>query len=195
MAKWKLFSKKKENQHTEITEIELEPKDEIESKQENEIVEESNENQEELPILDYEETLYSKDVQRKYLEKKEKIVNKQWKRTSWESVTTIEENIDSLNQKKFSKMAKGGVVEKKLDKILEKKHRKPSNVIYVVSRPQPGQLRGDWAVRSHGKIYSHHRKKIVAIKAARQIAKEKEATVMIQKTNGTFSRGFKPRTD
>ncbi len=92
-------------------------------------------------------------------------------------------------------MIKSGAVEKKLDKILEKKHRKPSNVIYVVSRPQPGQLKGDWAVRSHGKIYSHHRKKIVAIKAARQIAKEKEATVMIQKTNGTFSRGFKPRTN
>ena len=124
----------------------------------------------ELPILDYEETLYSKDVRRKFPEKKEEIVSKQWKRTSWESVGTIEENIDSLNQRKFSRMVKGGAVEKKLDKILEKKHRKPSNVIYVVSRPQPGQLKGDWAVRSHGKIYSHHRKKIVAIKAARQIA-------------------------
>jgi hypothetical protein len=195
LAKWKLFDRKKEPQQPKIKEIEVEPRDELVTKPDNEIIEENNEEQEELPILDYKETLYSKDVRRKFPEKKEEIVSKQWKRTSWESVETIEENIDSLNQRKFSKMVKGGAVEKKLDKILEKKHRKPSNVIYVVSRPQPGQLRGDWAVRSHGKIYSHHRKKIVAIKAARQIAKEKEATVMIQKTNGTFSRGFKPRTD
>ncbi len=195
MVKWKLFDRKKEPQQPKIKEIEVEPRDEIVTKPDNEIIEENNEEQEELPILDYEETLYSKDVKRKFPEKKEKIVSKQWKRTSWESVDTIEENIDSLNKRKFSRMIKSGAVEKKLDKILEKKHRKPSNVIYVVSRPQPGQLKGDWAVRSHGKIYSHHRKKIVAIKAARQIAKEKEATVMIQKTNGTFSRGFKPRTN
>ena len=194
MVKWKLFNTKKEPQQPKTKEIEVEPRDEIVTKPDNEIIEENNEEHQELPILDYEETLYSKDVRRKFPEKKEEIVSKQWKRTSWESVGTIEENIDSLNQRKFSRMVKGGAVEKKLDKILEKKHRKPSNVIYVVSRPQPGQLKGDWAVRSHGKIYSHHRKKIVAIKAARQIAKEKQATVMIQKTNGTFSRGFKPRT-
>ena len=102
MAKWKLFDRKKETQQLDIKEIEVEPKDEIKPKLDNEIIEENNEIQEELPILDYEETLYSKDVQRKYPEKKEKIVNKQWKRTSWESVTTIEENIDSLNQKKIS---------------------------------------------------------------------------------------------
>jgi len=194
LVKWKLFDRNKGKQHPEIKEIEVKLKDETESKPENDIVEEYTEEQEEIPILDYKETLYSIDGQRKYPEKKEKIVDKHRKRTSWESIDTIEENIDTLNQREFSKMVKGGAVEKKLDKILEKKHRKPSNVIYVVSRPQPGQLKGDWAVRSHGKIYSHHRKKIVAIKAARQIAKEKEATVMIQKTNGTFSRGFKPRT-
>ncbi|HDD57432.1 MAG TPA: DUF2188 domain-containing protein [Thermoplasmatales archaeon] len=76
---------------------------------------------------------------------------------------------------------------------METKDRKPSNVIYVVSKPQPGQVRGDWAVRSHGKIFSHHRTKLAAIKAARRIAKEREATVMVQNTDGTFSMGFKPR--
>ena len=73
------------------------------------------------------------------------------------------------------------------------KHRKPSNVIYVVSRPQPGQVRGDWAVRGHGKIYSHHRTKEKAVQNARIIARERGATVMVQRTNGTFSKGFKPR--
>ena len=79
------------------------------------------------------------------------------------------------------------------DDIEEKKDRSPSNVIYVVNRPQPGQLRGDWAVRGHGKIYSHHRIKQMAIKQARIIARKRDATVMIQKTDGTFSEGFKPR--
>lgn len=194
MAKWKLFKRKKEKQDTEIKEIEVEPIDETVSKPEKEVVEEDDEKQEELPILDYKETLYSEEGKQKHPEKKEKIEKKELKRTSWESIDTIEENIDTLNQRKFSRKVKGGALEKKVDKIFKKKHRKPSNVIYVVSRPQPGQLRGDWAVRSHGKIYSHHRKKVVAIKAAREIAKEKEATVMIQKTDGTFSRGFKPRS-
>ena len=71
--------------------------------------------------------------------------------------------------------------------------RKPPNVIYVVNRPQPGQVRGDWAVRGHGKIYSHHRTKDMAIKKAREIASMRSATVMIQKMNGTFSTSFKPR--
>jgi len=74
-----------------------------------------------------------------------------------------------------------------------KKDSKPSNVIYVVSKPQPGSVKGDWAVRGHGKIYSHHRTKETAIKKARIIAKERSATVMVQKTDGTFSEGFKPK--
>jgi len=73
------------------------------------------------------------------------------------------------------------------------KDKKASNVIYVVSKPQPGQVKGDWAVRGHGKIYSHHRTKETAIKEAKKIAKKKEATVMIQKTDGTFSEGVKPK--
>ena len=79
------------------------------------------------------------------------------------------------------------------EKIKTKINKKPSNVIYVVSRPQPGQVRGDWAVRGHGKIYSHHRTKEKAIQNARIIARERSATVMVQRTNGTFSKGFKPR--
>jgi hypothetical protein len=85
------------------------------------------------------------------------------------------------------------VQQKVIETAEEVAHRKPSNVIYVVSKPQPGQVKGDWAVRSHGKIYSHHRKQENAIKAARKIAKEKDATVMIQGTDGKFREGFKPK--
>jgi hypothetical protein len=87
------------------------------------------------------------------------------------------------------------VVEKtiRIEDEKDKSDRKPSNVIYVVNKPQPGQVRGDWAVRGHGKIYSHHRTKINAIRAARKIARERDATVMVQRTDGTFSMGFKPK--
>jgi len=71
--------------------------------------------------------------------------------------------------------------------------KKLANVIYVVSNPQPGQIRGDWAVRSHGKIYSYHRTKINAINNARKIARSRDSTVMVQNTDGTFSIGFKPK--
>ena len=73
------------------------------------------------------------------------------------------------------------------------KHRKPSNVIYVVNRPQPGQVKGDWAVRGHGKIYSSHRTKIKAIENAKKIAKKRKATIMIQNINGTFSKAIKSK--
>ena len=86
------------------------------------------------------------------------------------------------------------VEEKKEGKSEEESKKKPSNVIYVVSKPQPGQVKGDWAVRSHGKIFSHHRKKETAIKAARKIAVKRDATVMVQNTDGTFSDGFKPKS-
>jgi len=75
----------------------------------------------------------------------------------------------------------------------QKTETKPSNVIYVVNRPQPGQVKGDWAVRSHGKIYSSHRTQENAIKAAKKIAKEKNATVLIQGVDGKFRDSLKPK--
>jgi hypothetical protein len=94
-------------------------------------------------------------------------------------------------RKKGKKTKPKPVVKK--EELKEETTKKSSNVIYVVSKPQPGQVRGDWAVRSHGKIFSHHRTKDNAIKAARKIAREREATVMVQNTNGKFSVGFKPK--
>ena len=113
----------------------------------------------------------------------------------WRDVDSIEEDVDTLHIKKAKKPVTE--VDKKVDKLIEKnkeKHkRKPSNVIYVVSKPQPGEVKGDWAVRSHGKIFSHHKTKEKAIEEARKIAKKRDATVMVQNTDGTFSDGFKPR--
>ena len=112
----------------------------------------------------------------------------------------IEEKIDNLHKTRAQKPVTE--LDKKVDKLISKvklkkehktKTRKPSNVIYVVSDPQPGEVRGDWGVRNHDKFFSHHKTKENAIEAARKIAKEKAATVMVQNTDGTFSDGFKPR--
>jgi hypothetical protein len=75
----------------------------------------------------------------------------------------------------------------------KKVNKKTANVVYVVNKPQPGQVKGDWAVRTHGKIFSHHRTQQNAIKAARIIAKKRDATVLIQSLSGAFREGFKPK--
>ncbi|HDQ16200.1 MAG TPA: DUF2188 domain-containing protein [Bacteroidetes bacterium] len=97
-------------------------------------------------------------------------------------------NMPFLRKKKSKK-----TVTKKEEKVEEDIKKKSPNVVYVVSKPQPGEVRGDWAVRSRGKIFSHHKTKATAIKEARKIAKQRDATVLVQNTDGTFSDGFKPR--
>ena len=153
-------------------------------------------------LAEYHETLHSVDVASEDNDssyQREGVVLSEQR--FWRDVKTIEENVDSIS-KHVPKTFEAGL-DKTVDEILVKikrklvktkeKPRKPSNVIYVVSKPQPGQVRGDWAVRSHGKIYSYHRLKESAIKQARNIARERNATVLIQNTDGTFSEGFKPR--
>jgi len=153
-------------------------------------------------LVEYHETLHSVDVasENKDSSYQQEDVTLSEQRI-WRDVKAIEENVDNISKYKPKTSETG--LNKTIDRILtktkeklaktEKKHRKPSNVIYVVSKPQPGQVRGDWAVRSHGKIFSYHRLKESAIKQARNIARERSATVLIQNTDGTFSEGFKPR--
>jgi hypothetical protein len=144
-------------------------------------------------VVEYHETLYSDrpNQHRSNTSFHRKLIFK--------DVQSVESDIDDIDKEHN---VQNGNIEKKVDSILsrdskkdtkEPSHRKPANVIYVVSKPQPGQVKGDWAVRSHYKIFSHHRTKQAAIKNARKIASEKEATVLVQNTDGTFSTGFKPR--
>ena len=146
-------------------------------------------------ILTHNEVIYSSEnVKSTKKSEKPKIKTISEQRT-YRDVEGIEKKIDNLTKNRLKELSINTSVNTKVDTIIikKKKHRKPSNVIYVVSKPQPGQVKGDWAVRSHGKIYSHHRTKENAIKTAREIARKKEATVLVQNTDGTFSEGFKPR--
>jgi hypothetical protein len=150
----------------------------------------------EEPLVEYEETLYAQDAS---APKQQPMIPTTMSSPIYRNVERIEEDIDTLSKRKKSRAPASydDDISSKVDKALSKRprvtHRKPANVIYVVSRPQPGQVRGDWAVRSHGKIFSHHRTKEVAIRKAREIARERDATVLIQRMDGTFSEGFKPR--
>jgi len=148
-------------------------------------------------ILTHNETLYSIENSKNSKKSKKTInINTQpvSEQRTWRDIEGIEKKIDKLSKNKIKNLAIDNTLNNKVDKIItKKKQRKPSNVIYVVSKPQPGQVKGDWAVRSHGKIFSHHRTKENAIKTARVIARKKEATILVQNTDGTFSEGFKPR--
>jgi len=151
-------------------------------------IEETDDTIDEETIAEYHETLYAENKTSSTKNVDPLIVR---------NLSGIEKDIDSLRYSNVKPLETS--LEKKVDAILSKKpinktRRKPSNVIYVVSKPQPGQVKGDWAVRSHGKIFSHHRTKQAAISKAREIARKKEATVMVQNTDGTFSNGFKPRS-
>lgn len=190
MSRWKLFGKSKEEEISP-------PEDTIgEEKTEEEF--ETTQKLEDQPLVEYNETLYSTG----YTPKKA-ISSKKGKTASsdqriWRDVDDIEDKIDTLHISRAKKPVTE--IDRKVDKIVskvkiikEEKTGKPSNVIYVVSKPQPGEVRGDWAVRSHSKIFSHHKTKKKAIEKARKIAKERSATVMVQNTDGTFSDGFKPK--
>jgi len=189
MARWRLFSRLKLKEEEKTKPQQSKDEDIKDSQKSND--KDENIQDDEVILAEYKETLYTSSHASK--KQKRHVLSDQ---RIWRDMDSIEKNIDSLEVKKTVKP----VVEldKKVDRILTKNieshpQKKPSNIIYVVSKPQPGQVKGDWAVRGHGKIYSHHRKKESAIEQARKIAKEKDATVLIQNTDGTFSKGFKPK--
>lgn len=176
---FKSSKKKKSDDDTQVSE------ETYENNQENDV--------KDRQVIEYHETLYS---DRPNTQSSTHPIHR---KLLLNNVHTVESDIDSIGKEKH---IENGNIEKKVDSVLEKKKsdelkpstkRKPANVIYVVSKPQPGQVKGDWAVRSHHKIFSHHRTKQAAIKKARSVALEKDSTVLVQNTDGTFSNGFKPR--
>ena len=192
MSRWKLFSKSKLKEE-EIPKPQEKVEDEKTPEPETEVSKEQNLKEEEEIFAQYNETLYSGS--QSAVKGKKQILTDQ---RIWRDMKSIERNIDTMDVKKVVKPVER--LEEKVDNIISgRKERKipppkkPPNVIYVVSRPQPGQVKGDWAVRGHGKIYSHHRLKESAITQARKIAKQKGATVLIQNTDGTFSGSYKPK--
>jgi hypothetical protein len=126
VAKWKLFnrSKGKEEAPTEVKKtIEHIGKSEEKTK-----IPGTREESEEVPVKEYNETLYSKgSVQKQpaktFPEKKQPL-----KRTSWESARTIEQNVDTMGRKltelSGTRTQTSSDTDKKVDFILLKKKGK-----------------------------------------------------------------------
>ena len=193
MIKWRLFGKSKDDDETISEKDFQEPNEKLSE------IDESSEDIEDIddqPLAEYHETLESGKPSTKSFSIPQGDYDSNQR--IWRDIVLIEEKVDQLHKTRAEKPITE--IDKKVDQLIidvdvgkKESKRKPANVIYVVSKPQPGQVRGDWAVRSHNKIYSHHRKKQSAIKEARKIAKTKDATVLVQNTDGTFSESFKAR--
>ena len=87
---------------------------------------------------------------------------------------------------------------KKIEKLQKKDNslkKQKNNVLYVVKYVNSDRKNIKWAVRSKNKLISYHIKKQAALKNARKIAKDKKLRILVQKTNGQFSYGFKTKTE
>jgi hypothetical protein len=135
LARWKLFGRSKSKEEETIKEIDIpiqEP-EEIEKPVEEatedkeaveEITEEVVEKPEETPVTEHHETLYSEgDAPKKSEETKPS--EEPWKRSSWESPSAIEKNVDDIDQKKIDerRVSESGDIEDKVDRLLAKKKK------------------------------------------------------------------------
>lgn len=123
MAKWKLFNRSKGKEEAP-TEVET-TTEHIGESEEKPKIPETREESKEVPIKEYNETLYSKgSVQKQsattFPEKKQPL-----KRTSWESPGTIEHNVDDMGRKQTklpgTRTQTSSDTDKKVDRILSKK--------------------------------------------------------------------------
>ncbi len=126
MVKWKLFNWLKTKEEVE-TNGKL-ATEEIQKSEEKQIKPKIKEEAKEVPIKEYNETLYSKGFAQKepmalYQEKKQPL-----KRTSWENSETIEHTVDSMRQKQKGTRTNSTQTiidtDKKVDFILLKKKKK-----------------------------------------------------------------------
>jgi len=129
-----LFGKSKEKKQGMEKEIDIPiiEDEEITEKKE-ELFFETNESTEETPITEYHETLYSSEHPSK--KGKETL-----RRKSWESTSTIEKNVDTIDKKKTAyKQTSAGSndIERKVDRLLSSKGIKTTTKKKVESSVVP----------------------------------------------------------
>ena len=124
MARWKLFRKSKDTKKEADTEVELPPfqetKEDIQPTEHEPM--ESDEKQEDKPVTEYHETLYSEGTAPKKTESTPP--EEPWKRKNWESASTIEKNVDKIDPEKTEHQHKTSEIEDiehKVDRLLAKK--------------------------------------------------------------------------
>jgi len=123
VAKWKLFNRSKGKEEAP-TEVEMTTEHIRESEEKLNIPETRGE-AEEVPIKEYNETLYSKGSVQKQPATTLPEKKRPLKRTSWESLGTIEHNVDDIGRKQTelpgTRTQTSNDTDKKVDFILLKK--------------------------------------------------------------------------
>jgi len=124
LTKWKLLKKSKIEEDT-YAELEMAPHETKDQKKTEETPPIVKEETEVTPVKEYTEVLYSRNAAQKQptsavIEKREQL-----KRTSWESPSTIEHNVDAMEKQppesNGSVAQSNTVIDKKVDRILSKK--------------------------------------------------------------------------
>ena len=124
MTKWKLFKKSKIQEGT-YAELEMVPDETKDPKKTEETPPIVKEETQVAPVKEYTEVLYSRNAAQKQptsavVEKREQL-----KRTSWESPSTIEHNVDAMKKQPPESNGSGTqsntVIDKTVDRILSKK--------------------------------------------------------------------------
>jgi len=119
MARWKLFGRSKSIDE----EPECEESFQIET--EETILSETDQDTEDSTMVEYHETLYSKDSKSKKLSKSQQTHKSPSDQRIWRDVNSIEENIDGLDKSKLESSAPqlDNDINKAVDKLLSKKKR------------------------------------------------------------------------
>jgi hypothetical protein len=188
MSRWRLFSRSEKIQTTEKI-----------NKDQNEIKIETNEKEDEIThedpeenkfITNYSETLYSDTSKSKKIRNKPSTDQRMWR-----DIGLIEEKIDNLHTTLVKKYA--SEIEKKVDHLVSgikieepKTIKKTSTIVYILKKPKLDKLRGNWTVQNNGIISTHHKIKENAIIQAKKIARKKNAKIMIQNFDKSFSEVF-----
>lgn len=127
MKKWKILSKFKtrKKEDSKEPEISVEKNEEItqpDIKEEDEIKEEN----EESPVKEYRETLYSRGEAPKQSPISPKSIEKKWPGGRWENVDFIEKNVDHIGKRKpeyteetLTKLD----INKKVDRLISKRKK------------------------------------------------------------------------
>jgi len=116
MTRWKLFGRSKS------IDEELENEEPLQIESEEAILSETEQEPEDSKMIEYHETLYSKDSKSKKHSKFQQAYSDQ---RIWRDVNAIEENIDGLDKSKFKSPTSqlDDDVNKTVDKLLSKKKR------------------------------------------------------------------------
>jgi hypothetical protein len=122
MARWKLWGRSKATQET-VNQSEVKVMETPPTQQPQPV--KQQEHHEETPVLEYNETLYSKGSLVKKPTSSQELQQETKYRTTWENPRTIEENVDRIGTRKeegFSTHPEvSDQIEKKVDRLIAKK--------------------------------------------------------------------------